>query len=317
MNQTNATQAVSVDPADDKTPSVPLETIIAADFLAGREYTAVERELMAPTLGDWRKTLIALREHAVRADTAPATTFDPRPPGMTTPTGENICELSAVPLPEYNGDPETLAFCTAADLARLIYARKVTSMELTEMYLARLKKHAPSLFCVVNLTEELAREQATRADAEIAAGNYRGPLHGIPYGAKDLLATKGIPTTYGAKPYETQILDYDATVISKLAEAGAVLCAKLSMGELAMDDVWFGGQTRCPWDTGRGQAGRRQAPAVRRRRDLSVFLSGRKHMARLSARRCETGLSGCVQLLGRSLALARWPFAGRSIKSAQ
>ena len=151
-------------------------------------------------------------------------------------------------MPAYNGSPESLAFATAVELSGLMRAGKITSMQLTRMYLDRLKRYGPRLLCVVNLTEELALQQAERADREMAAGQYRGPLHGIPWGAKDLLATRGIPTTWGAKPYEHQIFDYDATVVERLEAAGAVLVAKLTMGELAMGDVWFGGMTRNPWN---------------------------------------------------------------------
>ena len=150
---------------------------------------------------------------------------------------------------------EDLAFYPVTALAQLIRSRKITSTQLTTMYLARLKKCGPMLECVVTLTEELAMAQARRADEEIAAGRYRGPLHGIPWGAKDLLATKGVRTTWGAMPYKERVIDEDATVVERLEEAGAVLVAKLSMGALAWGDVWFGGKTRNPWDLEQGSSG--------------------------------------------------------------
>jgi Asp-tRNA(Asn)/Glu-tRNA(Gln) amidotransferase A subunit family amidase len=133
--------------------------------------------------------------------------------------------------------------------------KQITSMELSKFFLARLKEYGPKLECVITLTEELALKQAARADEEIAVGKYRGMLHGIPYGAKDLLAVRGYKTTWGAAPYKDQIIDQDAAVIKKLEEAGAVLVAKLTMGALAWGDVWFGGQTRNPWKTSKGSSG--------------------------------------------------------------
>src|SRR4029078_3898682 len=140
-------------------------------------------------------------------------------------------------------------------LAELIRTRRISSTELTKMYLARLKKYGTKLFCVVTLTEDLALKQAAAADAEIKRGKYRGPLHGIPWGAKDLFATKGIKTTWGAEPYRDQVIDYDSTVVERLNDAGAVLVAKLSMGALAQGARWFAGVTRNPWQPDEAQTG--------------------------------------------------------------
>src|SRR4029453_10602398 len=144
------------------------------------------------------------------------------------------------------------------------------------MYLARLKKHGPALNCVVTLTEELALAQAAQADKEIKAGRYKGPLHGIPWGAKDLFATKGIPTTWGAAPYQNQVFDYDATVVERLREAGAVLVAKLSLGALAQGDNWFRGQTKNPWN-GRGSSGSSAGPGGATGAGLGGFFLGGGH----------------------------------------
>jgi Asp-tRNA(Asn)/Glu-tRNA(Gln) amidotransferase A subunit family amidase len=152
-------------------------------------------------------------------------------------------------------DADDLAFYSVGELAALIKTRQITSERLTRFCLERLKKYGPTLECVVTLTEDLALQQARRADAEIAAGKYRGPLHGIPYGAKDLLAVKGTRTTWGTAPYTNQVFDYDATVIKRLEAAGAVLVAKTTLGELAMGDVWFGGKTRNPWNLKEGSSG--------------------------------------------------------------
>ncbi len=150
---------------------------------------------------------------------------------------------------------EEVAFWPVTRLARLVESKQVSSVELTQMYLGRLKKYGPKLECVISLTEDRALEQARRADQEIAAGRYRGPLHGIPWGAKDLLAVGGYRTTWGAKPFESQVIQDDATVVRRLDEAGAVLVAKLTLGALAWGDVWYGGMTRNPWNYEQGSSG--------------------------------------------------------------
>src|SRR5262249_44219811 len=157
----------------------------------------------------------------------------------------------------------------------------------------------PALHCVVNLTEELALRQAARADREIAAGRYRGPLHGIPWGAKDLLATKGIPTTYGAKPYERQVLDYDATVVQRLGAGGAVLVAKLSMGELAMGDVWFGGLTRNPWQPEKGSSGSSAGPGSATAAGLVGFAIGSETLGSIVSPSVVNGVTGLRPTYGR------------------
>ena len=165
-------------------------------------------------------------------------------------------------------------------LASLIESRKVTSTDLTKMYLARLKSYGDQLHCVVTLTEELALAQAAAADKEIKAGRYRGPLHGIPCGVKDLFDTKGIRTTWGAKPYENQVVDLDATIVERLRDAGAVLCAKLSMGSLAQGGVWFGGSTRNPWSPDNSSSGSSAGPGAATSAGL-VALRDRHRNARL------------------------------------
>src|SRR5437667_3314634 len=152
-------------------------------------------------------------------------------------------------------DSDDLDYYSIGELGALIKTRQITSEQLTRFYLERLKKYRGKLECVVTLTEQRALAAARRADAEIAAGKYRGPLHGIPYGAKDLLATKEIPTTWGAAPYTNQVFDADASVIKRLEAAGAVLVAKTTLGELAMGETWFGGMTRNPWNPKQGSSG--------------------------------------------------------------
>lgn len=237
----------------DLTPDV----IAAAEALAGRPATSeAHRELMLRRLPEMRRSLQALRASEFAEDQQPALHFQPLGAPASAAAGETIASLASTPILDYDGDPESLAFATVADLARLLRAGKVTSRQLTAMYLARLKRWGPDLRCVVNrVPDEEALAAAERADAEIAAGHWRGPLHGIPYGAKDLFAWHGLPTTCGVKPYESQYLREDATVLRRLEEAGALLIAKLSMGELAMGDVWFGGTTRNPWRPEEGSSG--------------------------------------------------------------
>ena len=202
---------------------------------------------------------------------------------------------------------EDLAFLPVTALAPLVQQREVSSTELTRMYLERLKKHGAALNCVVTLTEELALAQAAQADKEIKAGSYRGPLHGIPWGAKDLFATKGILTTWGAAPYQNQVFDYDATVVERLREAGAVLVAKLSLGALAQGDRWFGGQTKNPWNPdARGRADRPPGRLGDRRRPGRLLASAPRRAARSSRRQRPTAWSACARPTGASAATAPW-----------
>jgi Asp-tRNA(Asn)/Glu-tRNA(Gln) amidotransferase A subunit family amidase len=235
---------------------ITAEQIAAAEALAGRpETTEEQRLLMQKSLTAMRQKLLALRTAPQAEGMSPALRF------ATRPAAPPLADHSSVtfepgPLPDFSGDRETLAFASATDLARLLKAGRVTSRALTEMYLARLKKFGPRLHCVVNLVpDDVALAKADVADREIKSGNWRGPLHGIPYGAKDLLATRELPTTFGAAPYRHQYLGYDATVLQRLEAAGAILAAKLSMGELAMEDTWFGGRTRNPWRPDEGSSG--------------------------------------------------------------
>ncbi len=196
-----------------------------------------------------------LRSVPIDNSIAPALQFSPVVPGMELDQERKSFIMSNVPIPKLPSDLEELAFLPVTHLSQLIRKRKVSSLELTRMYLDRLTKFDPLLKCVITLTEELALAQAKRADQEIAAGRYRGPLHGIPWGAKDLLAVKGYKTTWGAMPYKDQVIHEDATVVKRLEDAGAILLAKLTMGALAWGDVWFGGKTRNPWNTEKGSSG--------------------------------------------------------------
>jgi Asp-tRNA(Asn)/Glu-tRNA(Gln) amidotransferase A subunit family amidase len=283
--------------------------IDAVDRVLGHDYTVAEREMMRGGLASKRDVVKALRKRTLPPDVEPAVRFDPRLPETKVPTGAPAFSLSDADLPTYDGDPTSLAFASAADLSRLIHEKKVTSLELTNMYLARLKQFHPSLLCVVNLTESLALEQAKRADAELAAGKDRGPLHGIPYGVKDLLATKGIPTTWGASPYEKQVFDEDATVVRQLEDAGAVLLAKLSLGELAMGDVWFGGQTKNPWRPSRGSSGSSAGPASATAAGLVGFSIGSETLGSIISPCITCGTTGLRPTYGRVSRRGAMPLA--------
>lgn len=235
-------------------PTFEEADIDAAGRLIGRTYAEAERKMMRAGLSRTREQVMRLRKLELDPGLDYAVHFDPVLPGRQLPTGESRFEPPAIEV-QYNGDVSSLAFATVAQLSALLQTGKVTSLELTQMYLDRLTRLAPELHNVVTLTEELALRQAKRADAEMKSGRSRGPLHGIPYGAKDLLATKGIATTYGVAAYKQQVLDFDATIVRRLEDAGCVLLCKTSLGELAMGDVWFGGTSRNPWDPEKGSSG--------------------------------------------------------------
>jgi Asp-tRNA(Asn)/Glu-tRNA(Gln) amidotransferase A subunit family amidase len=231
------------------------EIVSSAGQLIGLSFADAKRDSMRDGLKDQLENYKNLRKVALANSVPPAVLFNPIPVGMKLATVRKPFEATppgVVPMP---ARLEDAAFYSVGQLAELIKTRKVTSEALTRMYLGRLKRYGPVLRCVVTLTEDEALADAKKADEEIAAGHYRGPLHGIPFGAKDLLAVRGIRTTWGSVPYKDQVFDEDATVIRRLREAGAVLVAKLSMGELAWGDVWFGGTTKNPWDTSQGSSG--------------------------------------------------------------
>ncbi len=273
--------------------------IDAAGRLIGRTYAETERSMMQAGLVRSRDVMTRLRAREIAPGVEHAVIFDPVLPGRSLPTGASRFEPPRQSLPEYDGNPASLAFATVADLSALIHAGKVTSLELARMYLDRLKRHGPALHCVITLTEELALKQAERADAELKAGRSRGPLHGIPYGAKDLLATKGIPTTYGVEPLKDQVLDFDATVIRRLEEAGAVLLCKTSLGELAMGDVWFGGTTRNPWDPEKGSSGSSAGSCSGTAAGLFAFAIGSETLGSIVSPCVVCGTTGLRPTFGR------------------
>jgi Asp-tRNA(Asn)/Glu-tRNA(Gln) amidotransferase A subunit family amidase len=280
--------------------TITIETIKQAEWIAGLELSDEERATTAATVARAVHGYDELRQVALDNSVPPAIAFDPTPGQRPSPQGERgtvkLSESNAAPKPKTEED---LAFLPVTELAALVRSRQVTSLELTKLYLARLKRFDPLLKCVVTLTEELAIQQAKRADREIAAGQYRGPLHGIPWGAKDLISHPGYPTTWGAKPFEKQTIDTKATVAQRLEDAGAVLVAKLTLGALAMGDKWFGGMTRNPWNPKEGSSGSSAGPASATAAGLVGFSIGSETRGSIvsPSRRC--GTTGLRPTFGR------------------
>jgi len=276
------------------------ETIASAEEIAGVSFTDDERALMVRNLNNQKQAIEALHKIALDNSIAPVLVFDPLPPGEALPAKRKQPTVRGhVPVMSRPGSLEELAFLPVARLAVLVRTRKVKSSELTEMYLDRLKRYDPQLKCVISLTEARAREQARAADAEIASGKYRGPLHGIPWGAKDLLAAKGYKTTWGAGPYKEQTIDVDATVVQRLDKAGAILVAKLTLGELAQGDNWFGGITRNPWWPEQGSSGSSAGPASATAAGLVGFSIGTETLGSISSPSTRCGVSGLRPSFGR------------------
>jgi Asp-tRNA(Asn)/Glu-tRNA(Gln) amidotransferase A subunit family amidase len=280
-------------PAPAEITSAMLE---AAAAIAGITLTDEQKKMMLGDLNSQRKTVSAIRELHLPNSVAPGFVFDPVPPGMALDTVKRPIRISAPAKVEFAGsDLESLTFLPVRELAELIKTRKVTSTDLTKMYLSRLKRFDPKLHCVITLTEERALKQAAAADTEIAAGKYRGPLHGIPWGAKDLLAVKGYPTTWGAGGFEQQQFNEDAEVVKRLDAAGAVLIAKLTMGALAQGDLWGGKpgvRTRNPWNTRQGSSGSSAGPASATAAGCVGFSIGTETLGSISSPSTRCGVTG-------------------------
>ncbi|HEU4434162.1 MAG TPA: amidase, partial [Pyrinomonadaceae bacterium] len=288
-------------PSPTPAPRITKEMMHEAEKLIGIELTDAQ-EAMA--LGGANRNLDAyetVRKIDIPLDTEPAIAFHPTRARKELYGPRTKFRFGKVELPAFK-NVEDLAFATVPQLAELIRTRKVSSTELTKMYLGRLKRYGPKLLCVVTLTEDLALKQAAAADAEIKRGKYRGPLHGIPWGAKDLFATKGIKTTWGAEPYRDQIVDYDSTVVERLTEAGAVLVAKLSMGALAQGARWFAGVTRNPWqpdEAQQGSSGSSAGPGSATAAGLVGFSIGTETLGSIVSPSSRCGVVGLRPTYGR------------------
>jgi len=275
------------------------EHVRGAEQLIGLRFSDVKIDSALDGLYEQLQSFERLRTISLPNNVPPAITFNPIPVGMKFEKTKKPHKMSPVGKVEMPEKIEDLAFYSVAQLGELIRTKKVTSEQLTRMYLDRLKRYGPKLECVVTLTEDLALRQAQRADREIAAGKYRGPLHGIPYGAKDLLAVKGYKTTWGAMPYKDEVIDEDASVIRKLEEAGAVLVAKLTLGALAWGDVWYGGMTRNPWNYEQGSSGSSAGPASATAAGLVAFSIGSETHGSIVSPSTRCGTTGLRPTYGR------------------
>ena len=279
--------------------SVTYSMIDDAAAVIGLEFSRAEKDSMVEDLSDLLENYESLRGIEMPNSIVPAIVFNPILPGMVFENKSSKFSHNRPANVERPENLEDVAFWPITKLSELIRTRKVSSVELTKMYLDRLRKYGPLLECVITLTDELALRQAKRADEEIAAGNYKGPLHGIPWGAKDLLATKGIKTTWGSVPFKEQVFDYDATVVKKLEEAGAVLVAKLTLGALAWGDVWYGGLTRNPWNLEEGSSGSSAGPGAATAAGLVGFAIGSETWGSIISPSTRTGTTGLRPTFGR------------------
>lgn len=278
---------------------ITAEVIREAEKVAGITFTPDERQQMLGEVREHVESYEALKEVDVPNSVAPALDFDPVLPGAELETEDRPFRMS----PQSVGDPpssvEELAFEPVTRLSRHLRDGEVASEELTRMYLDRLRRHDPRLQCVITLTEDRALEQARKADRELSRGEYRGPLHGVPWGAKDLLAVKGYPTTWGAEPYREQRFDYDASVVRQLDAAGAVLVGKLTLGALASGDEWFGGKTRNPWKPSEGSSGSSAGPAAATAAGLVGFAIGSETLGSIVSPANRCGVTGLRPTFGR------------------
>lgn len=279
--------------------TIEKENISNAEKIIGIEFKDAERDSMIGSLDEQLGNYKKIREVELKNDIPPAILFNPIPVGFDFPKEKKPLRFSDYSYAKIPKDKNELAFFSVGELAELIRTKQMTSTELTEFFIQRLKKYDPILHCVITLTEERALKQAKLMDEEIKAGMYRGPLHGIPFGVKDLLATKDYKTTWGSVPFKDQKIEEDATVIKKLEEAGAVLVVKLTMGELAWGDVWFGGMTRNPWDTANGSSGSSAGPASAVSAGLIPFAIGTETWGSIVSPSTVCGTTGLRPTYGR------------------
>ena len=286
--------------------SYTLEDVKGAEKLSGITLTDVQRKDVLQALAGSRSGLDSIRKAGIDNTVPPAFNFVPH--GKKPKAGyKNDVKPSAPKAFTKPSKPEDIAFLTVAELGVLIRTHQIKPSELTEIFLNRLKQYGPKLNNIITLTEDAARAQALIADEEIKNGKYRGPLHGIPFGAKDLFAYKGYPTTWGAEPYKNQVLNYNAAVIDKLLAAGAILVAKTSLGALAYGDVWFGGLTLNPWNPKQGSSGSSAGSAAGTAAGLFAFSIGTETLGSIvsPSTRCRvTGLRPTFGRVSRAGAMA-------------
>jgi Asp-tRNA(Asn)/Glu-tRNA(Gln) amidotransferase A subunit family amidase len=284
-------------------PEVSVNTFAEAEKLVQFPLADAERAMAAAT---WRRTLASVYERRtgprklpLESNLAPATRWDPALPGLNIVLQQDRFVRSKSDPGSLPAKDEDIAYAPLTKLSRWIEMRQITSERLTHIYLDRLERFNPKLRCAITITRELALKQAKQADQEIAQGKYRGPLHGIPWGGKDLLDTAGIPTTYGAEPYRNRIPSEDAAVVKRLHEAGAVLIAKLSLGALALNDIWFGGQTMNPWLPEEGSSGSSAGPGAATAAGLVGFSIGSETGGSIVSPSMRCGVTGLRPTYGR------------------
>ncbi len=285
MTGTIQESATNTEPGAELVKNIP-----ALERLSDLEFSETERLLMASELNDLLEAYRALHQWSLGNDMPPALVFQTSKPPPDRPAIK--ARWSYAPMPARPANLNDLAYLSVSDLGAMIRHRVISCRELTEVCLQRLKLYGPQLECVISLTESRALNTASERDLELANGIYRGPLHGIPYGAKDLLATAGDLTTWGAKPYQNQRLERDAAVITKLDEAGAILVAKLTLGALAWGDVWFGGTTKNPWNTTQGSSGSSAGPAAATSAGLVPFAIGSETYGSIVSPSTRCGVTG-------------------------
>jgi Asp-tRNA(Asn)/Glu-tRNA(Gln) amidotransferase A subunit family amidase len=303
----NTTPPAGAPPAFNTSPAIGPEvsptTFAEAEKLVQVTLTTPQREMVA---GSWRTSMAALYERrtgprkvALEETLAPATQWKPELPNLRVGPNENRFVRSDHNSESLPGDDESIAYAPVTQQSRWIENRELSSERLTDIYLKRLRRFNPKLRCVITLTAERALTQARQLDQEIATGHYRGPLHGIPWGAKDLLDTAGIPTTYGAEFYRNRLPKEDATVVQRLDKAGAVLVAKLSLGALALNDIWFGGQTMNPWLLQEGSSGSSAGPGAATAAALVGFSIGSETGGSIVSPSMRCGVTGLRPTYGR------------------
>ena len=273
--------------------------VSSAETLFDLSMSITERDSMLSMLESLLAGYKRIHSQTIDNGVPTAMWFNPVPAGITYNATQNAIDWKLPANVEMPADINMLAWYPVADLSVLIRTRKISSLALTRFFLARLKKYSDTLHCVITFTEKRALEQAAQADREISTGKYRGPLHGIPYGIKDLFAVEGYKTTWGAAPYKDQVRNETATVVKKLDEAGAILLAKFSLGSLAMDDVWFSGQTRNPWDLRQGSSGSSAGSAAATSAGLVPFSIGTETWGSIVSPSDRCGVTGLRPTFGR------------------
>ncbi len=281
-------------------PVITRDILQSAAKVAGLTFADADLDALLVSVNQNLERFDLLRKTNIPNNIAPPLYFNPLVPGMKVEHTRTPIKWSAPPKVKRPANLEDVAFWPITSLAELIRTRAVTSTELTQMYLGRLKRLNPKLNCVVTFLDDVAKEQSARADREIAAGKYKGPLHGIPWGAKDIIAVKGYKTTWGSGAYKDQMIDEDASVIEILREAGAVLIAKVATGELAGGDVWFGGRTNNPWKLDQGSSGSSAGPASAVTAGCIAFGVGSETSGSILGPSSRCGATGLRPTFGRS-----------------